>query len=237
SMHQRHSPHVRMEPRNTRSPFATPGGRTASGPTSWSTPTGSWPSTHGAGARGSPLKNVLASVPQIPQASTRRIAPRGSSLGSSVSRTSTAFTSVMNAALIALAPPAPARSAPRPSPSELLDERVVGLVGAPPLADHSRERAGDRLGRRVHEDVPADRAADRAGLDGHLHPPQQLLVLQPRPAGEYDGDTVRRLDQLAERIGVARPVGLHDVGAELRAQADVPPQVLEPVLLLELLDR
>src|SRR4030095_16502250 len=204
-MHQRHSPHVRMEPRNTRSPFATPGGRTASGPTSASTPTGSWPSTQGAGARGAPLKNVRASVPQIPHASTRRIAPRGSSLGSSVSRTSTAFTSVMNAALIALAPPTPARSGPRPSPSELLRERVVGLVGAPPLADHARERAGDRLGRRVHEDVPADRAPDRAGLDGHLHPPEQLLVLQPRATREHDRDAVRRLHPLSERLGVRPP--------------------------------
>src|SRR4029453_11372175 len=232
SMHQRHSPHVRMEPRNTRSPFATPGGRTASGPTSWSTPTGSWPSTHGAGARGSPLKNVLASVPQMPQASTRRIAPRGSSLGSSVSRISTEFTSVMNAALIALALPTPARSSRCPSPSELLGERVVGLVGAPPLADHARERARDRLGRRGHEDVPPDRAPDRAGLDRHLHPPEQLLVLQPRAAREHDGDAVRGIRELGERLGIARPVGLHDVGAELGTQPHVPAQVLEPILLL-----
>src|SRR4029453_6663034 len=54
-----------------------------------------------------------------------------------------------------------------------------GLVGAPPLADHARERAGDRLGRRVHEDVPPDRAPDRAGLDGHPHPP--LAPPPPRP--------------------------------------------------------
>src|SRR5262245_19711528 len=180
-MHQRHSPQVRIDPRNTRSPRSTPGGSTASGPTSWSTPTGSCPSTQGAGARGSPLKNVLASVPQIPQASTRRIAPRGSSLGSSVSRTSTAFTSVMNAALIGLATWTPGRSpgrfAPR-SPLQLLGQRVVGLVCAPPLPYHAGERARDRLGRCVHEDVPPDRAPDRAGLDGDLHPPQQLLVLQ-----------------------------------------------------------
>ena len=63
----------------------------ASGPTSASTPTGSWPRTHGVRARGSPLKNVRASVPQMPHASTRSRAPAGSSLGSSVSRTSTAF--------------------------------------------------------------------------------------------------------------------------------------------------
>ena len=63
-------------------------------------PTGSWPSTQGAGARGSPLKKVRASVPQMPQASTRRMAPRGSSAGSSASRTSTWFRPVMKAALI-----------------------------------------------------------------------------------------------------------------------------------------
>ena len=43
--------------------------------------------------------------------------------------------------------------------------------------------------------------------------------------------------QLRERLPVARPVRLHDVGAELGAQADVAPEVLEPVLLLQLLDR
>src|SRR5262245_33952859 len=232
SMHQRHSPHVRIEPRKTRSPGETPGRSTASGPTSSSTPTGSWPSTHGAGAFGSPLKNVRASVPQMPQASTRRTAPRGSTLGSSASRTSTAFTSVMNAALIG--PPTRGDASSRP---ELLDQRLVGLVRAPPLADHPRERAGDGLRRLVHEDVPADRAADRAGLDGHLHAPQQLLVVEPGAAGQHHGDAVRRLDQLPERLRVAGPVRLHDVGAELGAQPNISPQVLEPVLLLERLDR
>src|SRR5262245_40156598 len=177
SMHHRHSPQVRIDPRNTRTPGETPGGSTASGPTSSSTPTGSWPSTQGAGAFGSPLKNVRASVPQMPQASTRRTAPRGSTLGSSASRISTAFTSVMNAALIGRPPH---RNAGR-SRAELLHQRLVRLVRAPSLADHARERPCDRLGRSMHEDVPADRTADRAGLDGHLHPPEQLLVLEPGP--------------------------------------------------------
>src|SRR5262245_20947075 len=243
SRHQRHSPQVRIEQRNTRSPGETPVGSAASGPTCSSTPTGSCPSTQGAGAFGSPLRNVRASVPQMPQASTRRIAPRGSSLGSSVSRTSTAFTSVMKAALIGTSPRgcmpgSGCRSGPRSGPSrpELLHQRLVRLVRAPPLADHPRERSGDRLGRLVHQAVPAHRAADRARLDGHLHPPQKLLVLEPGAAGEHDRDPVGGLDQLAERIGVARPVRLDDVGAELGAQANVPPQVLEPVLLLERLD-
>ena len=96
------------------------------GPTCSSTPTGSWPSTHGAGALGSPLKNVRASVPQMPHASTRRIAPAGSSSGSSASRTSTAFDAGHERG--------PHASAPASSSLQRLER----LVGRPPLADHAR---------------------------------------------------------------------------------------------------
>src|SRR6266566_2192201 len=98
-MHQWQRPQVRIEPRNTRSPFFTPGGSIARGPTSSRTPTGSWPSIHGEGALGSPLKNVRASVPHIPQASTLSTAPSGSTSGSGVLRISTTSLPVMKAGL------------------------------------------------------------------------------------------------------------------------------------------
>src|SRR5688572_28902938 len=108
----------------------------------------------------------------MPHASIRRIAPSGSSFGSSTSRISTAFTSVMNAAFIEASPPR--GSVRSPLALEVVDERLVGLVGTPTLADHSGERPRDRLRRLVHEDVAPDRAADRTSLDGDLHPPEQL---------------------------------------------------------------
>src|SRR5947209_7305400 len=68
------------------------------------------PRIQGAGARGSPLKKVRASVPQIPQASTLRTALSTSSRGSAAVLTSTALGAVMNAAFTR----APLRSAPVP---------------------------------------------------------------------------------------------------------------------------
>jgi hypothetical protein len=89
----------------------------------------------------------------------------------------------------------------------------------------------------VHEDVAADRAADRTHGDGLLHPREQLHVVEPRPTGQHDGDAVGRLHEAREGLLVAGPIRLDDVGAELGAQAHVAPEVLEPVLLPELLDR
>ena len=159
----------------------------------------------------------------MPQASTRRRAPRGIELG---------LGDVV--ADLDLVHAGHERS---PHQRRLLLERREGLLGGPAFADHARQRARDGLGVAMHEDVASHRAADRAGRHRLLHPGQELAVLQPRAAGQHDRDPVGGLDAPAERVGVARPVRLHDVGAELRAQPDVPAQVLEPVLLLELLDR
>ena len=70
-----------------------------------------------------------------------------------------------------------------------------------------------------------------------LHP----RAAAPRPRGATrrpapTGMPFGRLDQAGERVAVAGPVRLDDVGPQLGAQPHVAPQVLEAVLLLELLD-
>ena len=80
--HRRQRPQYSVEMQCTASPTATLRRSCASGPISITSPEISWPSTHGASMRRSPLKNTRTSVPQMPVAVTRSSTPSLGQTGS-----------------------------------------------------------------------------------------------------------------------------------------------------------
>src|SRR5437763_17022227 len=111
----------------------------------------------------------------------------------------------------------------RASPG-IVAHRLKSLRGGPPLADDPRERPGDRLGPRMHEDVPSDRAPDRSRFHRLFHPLEQLGILQSRAPCKDDRNAARGLDAPRERLLVARPFGIHAAPTEIYTEANVPAQ-------------
>ena len=138
------------------------------------------------------------------------------------SRTSTSFTAVMNAARIRRAPPRSAASALSAGHRSRITRESARVIAS--------GFACMKMFRPTEQPIaPASTACCirvSSSASSRREPPASTTGMP------FAASTHR-----ANAVLVARPVRLHDVRAELGAQAHVPAQVLEPVRLLQLLDR